>query len=144
MIPLYDPAKETTYHIAGDPPEHYQYHGGLRDGQFNDPRGAASDILFDKLAAAHPQIRWRDRLLTCDLYEAANELTLVLICPKCLNQLRISSKQKHIDWDPERGISIERFMCTWEAASNDRPAQHFGMSLCRWSVVVENGIAKDT
>jgi hypothetical protein len=131
--------EEFPVHIAGDPPEHYRYHGGI-----DDPRGMASDCLFDKLAFAHPKIRWHDRLVIGDLYKAADEATLVIICPKCLHQLTISSKNKSIHYDEETGlISIERFGCTWELDDKEPTAQHFGMSLCGWSVVVDNGVARD-
>lgn len=141
---LYNPYTETPYHIAGDPEDVYRARSNI-----DDPRGVSSGHRFHKLCEAHPQIRYKDRLLECDLYRDPDtgKYTLHLICPKCLHSLKIESGNKDIYWDEDHGISIEPFTCTWEegrgtdGTENDRIA--FGVGLCNWRVGVKNGIARD-
>lgn len=141
---LYDPQTEEPYFIAGDPEDKFRARGNP-----DDPTGMAAGYRFHKMGEANPQIRYKDFLLTCDMYISPDksEMQLVLICPRCMNQLRISSKDKDMHWDPEKGISISPFRCSWEigrgtdGTADDRIA--YGLGLCNWSVGVENGVAKD-
>jgi hypothetical protein len=138
--------EKELFTICGDPDEKYDAakiypkHGSLAGG-------LAQDMRIDKMAEAHPTIRYKDFLIDCDLYITPDrsELSLTLICPLCHNMLKISSKDKAIGWDGDK-ISIEPFGCTWEAGRSDATANDridFGLGLCRWRVGVENGVARD-
>ena len=133
--------------ICGDPDEKYDAQRLYpKYGSFSD--GLAQDMRVDRMAEAHPKIKYKDFILDCDLYITADrkELSLTLICPLCRNMLKISSKDKAISWDGEK-VSVEAFGCTWEAGrgtdgtAGDRMS--FGLGLCRWKVGVESGVARD-
>ncbi len=86
--------------------------------------------------------------LTLDVYAIPDEPTQVhLICPKCRQQLRITSDRKTIAWEPIRGnpdggkLEIEPFMCTWEmpeAAAHAPGILAGGLTLCQWKGVIEH------
>lgn len=133
--------------IAGDPDEVYEARRKYpKQGSLNS--GLAQDMRVDRMAEAHPVIHYKGFVLDCDLYIAPGgvELSLILICPKCHNQLKISSKDKQIGWDG-RNVSVEPFTCTWEigrgtdGTESDRIA--YGLGLCNWRVGINNGVARD-
>lgn len=94
---------------------------------------------------AHPEVIWKDKLMTADLYHAddAGNLMMIMYCPKCLNMLTIKQGMKQMHWDGQN-ISVERFKCSWEA-DNSAPVGtiSFGMNLCNWEVGIEKGRAID-
>lgn len=135
------------YTICGDPDEVYEAERKYpKHGNFES--GMAQDMRVDRMAEAHPVVKYKDFLLDCDLYITPDrkELSLVLICPRCHNQLKISSANKAISWDG-KNVSVEPFECTWEmgrgteGTASDRI--DFGMGLCRWRVGINNGVARD-
>lgn len=119
---MYDSERETVVTLVDDP----------RKG-----RSATQD--FSQSATAHPQIRYKDLLIECDLYETDGQYSVHLICPRCHNFLKIESMHKTMEWDGKT-LSVEPFECTWELGA---ARQEFGVSLCRWRVGVQRGIAKD-
>ena len=140
-------AERQLVHIAGDPDEVYEARKKYpKHGSFAD--GLAQDIRLDRMGEANPVVRYKDFVLDCDLFIAPDqsELTLVLICPVCHNQLKVSSKDKTIHWDG-KNVSVEPFACTWElgrgTAGTTGDRIEFGLGLCRWKVGIENGIARD-
>lgn len=136
---VFDPTKESLYHIAGSVP----------DPSAMEPEklGMQSSLDMTKSALAHPLIRWRDRVVEADLYLIDDRLVLHLICPKCStaevpHALYIREEQKAIDWRPETGeLSVERFECTWELPEGRR--MEFGIGMCRWRVAIDKNLAKD-
>jgi hypothetical protein len=103
-----------------------------------------STLHFDN-AAAKARVRYKDLLLECDVYTAGDSTTVVLFCPRCKQQLRVDSSRKSIEWDPAKGLlSIEPFQCTWELPDEHLGAKRdFGFSLCRLTIAIDKGIAKD-
>ena len=124
----YDPSKEEIYQIAGDP-----------------DHGLSSDMNLTNSAFAKPQIRYKgkagDFVLSCELYKIGDELSLHLICPRCRHALMIKSSSKQMEYDKERGLSVEPFQCTWELPEDQRV--QFGIGLCKWTAVIENDRARD-
>ena len=55
----------------------------------------------------------------------------------------LSDAKEVVDWDPEKGLSVEPFECTWEMGERQGERIHFGLSLCRWRVGIQNNVAKD-
>lgn len=133
----YNPKKEELVTIEND----------LQDGV---SRGRAT-MDMTKNADAHPQVRWEDRvsgkvfMLETDVYIKGGELMVHLICPRCRHNLQIKSINKQMSYDKEREVlSVEPFQCTWELDDELLGARRdFGMSLCRWSVAIDNNLAKD-
>lgn len=137
----YDRAHEEVYTIKDD-----AIGPGVEQG--TTARGAASAVGFTKFALGHPVVRYKDRLITCDVYAVGDELMIHLICPRCENALQIKSCNKAINYDQATNeLSVERVGCTWElgrgteATRGDRIA--FGVGLCNWTVVVDRNVAKD-
>lgn len=134
----------------------------------NGPLGGHQTVRLDKAAIGHPYVRYRDRVLELDVYPllgdgtqeagAPERLEVILICPRCQHELRITSDRKAIDYTPGapvlevegsqpswqvRGtISIERFQCTWESDTRAAVTGH-GENLCRWRVAIDKNIARD-
>lgn len=127
MLP-YDPSKEEIYQIAGDM-----------------DAGVSSDVNLTNSAFAKPTLRYKgkvgDFVLSCELYKIGDELSLHLICPRCHNALMIKSSEKQLDYDREKGLSVEPFTCTWELPE-DRRVQ-FGIGLCRWTAAIDENVVKD-
>lgn len=123
----YDPQKEELYHIAGDTEE---------------GRGAYSDIRLTKTAIGRPMVRYKDRILECDVYLIGGELMVHLICPRCCNALRVSAKNKRIDFSDGK-LTVEPFQCTWELGERDGERMDFGVGLCRWKAAIDENRAKD-
>lgn len=120
---------QEIYEIKGDPSASAALDGKVSpDG--NLP-GLAAEWHLDRSAAAHPQIRFRDRISTADLYVMGDELMLHFYCPRCGNANRITSKQKRIGWygRPSDGLCIETFSCTWPG--------------CGLRMRVDNGVGKE-
>lgn len=134
LIPrAYDPRKEDLVHLKGD-----------------DEHGYANDMRLTKTALGHPEYRYRDRVVRCDVYRdpVTKRLSVHSMCPRCENYIWISEPEKQIEFDPSTGIlSISPFECTWErgrgteGTRQDRIA--FGLGLCRLRIVVERNRARD-
>jgi hypothetical protein len=86
-------------------------------------------------------------LVPCTCTEAERPL-----CPSCEGTgetkpaphgLSIKSSQKAMSWDPVRGLSVERFGCTWELPAANAGRLEFGLGLCPWRVAIDHGIARD-
>lgn len=146
----YDPRTEELEHIAGDPPE-----GMYQTGQHLDPMGTgkmghASQMDMTKGAEAHPMIRYNQFVIEADVYRVpdTDEISVVILCPRCHNALTISSKKKAVRFDPpsvkhpQGVLSVEPFECTWELDTQGRRME-FGLGLCRWKVGISNNVAKD-
>lgn len=141
-MPLYDDRKEELVHLAGDVPD---YAGtGLRGHQSSLNLGAHQDVH-------HPQVRYKDFVIECDVYQyPGTPLEVVLICPKCHNALKVSAANKQIEFDAldraDMGgkLSIEVFKCSWESdPSKDGRRMEFGLGMCGWRVGVTNNVARD-
>lgn len=165
--PAYNPHTEELDFIAGDRP-------AAVSQSVVDPTGGvisgSSTVRLDKAALGHPEIRYatptKDYVLEADVYpllgaamfeEAgdAGALEVILICPKCQHELRITSDRKAIEFTPgapvfdaERGmivrgtLSVERFQCTWEKDTASAVTGH-GENLCRWRAVIDKNVARD-
>lgn len=144
MPQVIDPNKEELYTICDDVAG-----PGTQRGQ--TVRGQASTLDFTNGAFAKPRIVYTGRfgkyVLDGDLYFSESDgFSLHILCPVCSvpekpHGLWVKSKDKRIEWDAERGISIEAFGCTWELPE-DR-TMHFGLGLCSWRVAIENNVARD-
>lgn len=105
----------------------------LRKGEelFEIQGDAASGIVMDynlDHGKIEVPIRWRDRMMFVDVYEMGDHLMIHLLCPKCLQGLRVLSQKKRIRFlRAERRLSIERIGCS-------RPE-------CDWSAVTRDNIA---
>ena len=170
--PAYNPQSEELFYVAGDKPAAMQQSNLHQQGMVQSPDardagllGHQSSMRLDKAALGHPLIRYRDRVIEADVYpylDGENDpgdqqrLEVILICPCCEHELRVTSDKKAIEWipgqpeiDPSTGqvivrglISIEPFMCTWEKDTKAAVTGH-GENLCRWRVGVAKGIARD-
>lgn len=134
---VYNPAREELVHIAGDAP----------DPMGSGLMGKHSSLRLTKTAAGHPLIRYKDRVLEADVYLSeptlANPASIMvhLICPRCLNALRISNDKKAMEYDAATDtLSVERMRCTWELGAERR---EFGIGMCNWTVAIDHNIAKD-
>lgn len=123
----YDVNKEEIFHVAGDADQ-----------------GIANNISLTDSAFAKPQIRYKGRygdyIMSCELYKMGNEISLNFICPKCHHSGWIKSSKKQMLWDPNKGLSVEPFECTWEL---DERRIEFGIGLCRFKAAIDNNRAKD-
>jgi hypothetical protein len=159
----YNPQTEELFYVGGDRPAAVQNSLAARSP---DPRdagllGRSSTVRLDKAALGHPLIRYRDRVIEADVFPFLADgdetrLEVILICPRCEHELRVTSDRKHIEWTPGapeidsatgeavvRGeISIEPFQCTWEKDTKT-PVTGHGENLCRWRVGIDKGIARD-
>jgi hypothetical protein len=131
-MPAHDPKREELYHVAGDAP----------DPTGTGLSGRMSSMRLTQIALGHPLIRYKDRVIEADVYEIHGRLMVHLICPRCLNALKITDDRKKMEYSvTENRISIEAFGCTWEM--NDDRRMEFGVGLCRWRVGVTNNVARD-
>jgi hypothetical protein len=115
--------------------------------------GLSAGYDIRQTALAHPLVRYSGKfgefVLTTDLYpDPEGGMMLHLYCPVCStpekpHNLRISSSRKKMEYDKNRGISVETFACTWELPEADTRKMEFGMGLCRWRVIIENNVARD-
>lgn len=102
---------------------------------------------------------------TADLYQLDGAKPYLLIfCPLCQNNLRISADNKKFDYDPERkprfkgwseyevckalgivdiggSFSTEEIACSWELEPDLR--RSFGLAVCPWRAVIENNIIRE-
>ena len=168
----FNPQTEELFYVAGDKPAAVRQSNLNADGMVRspDPRdrgllGHQSSVQLDKAALGHPLIRYRDRVIEADVYpyldgenDAGDQqrLEVILICPCCEHELRVTSDRKAIEWtpgapeiDPTTGqvivrglLSISSFPCTWEKDTKTAVTGH-GENLCRWKVGVDKGIARD-
>jgi hypothetical protein len=66
------------------------------------------------------------------------------ICPRCNNALRITSDNKDISIDKDRGaIWVEPFECSWELGERDGERMDFGLGLCKTRLAYDGKVAKD-
>jgi hypothetical protein len=165
----YDPHTEELDFIAGDQP------AAVKQRRRVDPTTGAIDatstVDLGKAALGHPEIRYstptKDYVLEADVYPllgaamfeggaSAERLEVILICPRCQHELRITSDRKAIEFkpgppviDPERGLitrgvlSVERFQCTWEKDTAKAVTDRGGENLCRWRAVIDKNVARD-
>ena len=129
----YNPKREELYSIKEDTGP------GAHQGEV--VKGTHSTMDLTKTALGHPVVRYKEYLIETDVYQMGDELMVHMYCPKCRHAIRISSNRKAISYDqPSDRLSVEPFMCTWELGLDH---QEFGFSLCRWTVGIDNGLAKD-
>ena len=163
----FNPQTEELFYVAGDKPVAVQNNHAARSPLAADSGliGKSSTMRLDKAALGHPLVRYRDRVIEADVYpflDGENDaggdrqrLEVLLICPCCENQIRVTSDRKAIEWIPGqpeidpagqvvvRGIlSIEPFTCPWEKDTKAAVTGH-GENLCRWRVGIDKGIARD-
>lgn len=160
---VFNPQTEKLEFLAGDKV--------VQERTYQDPDGPLGGhqtIRLDKSAIGHPYVRYRDRVLELDIYPLLGDggpvggterLEVILICPRCQHELRVTSDRKAIDYTPGapelevgpggtpswqvRGtISIEAFQCTWEMDTKAKVTGH-GENLCRWKVAIDRNIARD-
>jgi len=133
MNNLYDQNKFELEYVAGDKP-------GSKLEDHHMDKGISTSVTVKPYETTY--IRYRDIILESELYKAGDELTLHMMCPKCRHALKISSKNKQMDWDGKY-ISVERSGCTWEL-DTDIPTGVFTISnLCNWKFYIDRGMAKD-
>lgn len=95
----------------------------------SDLRGRSIEQRLDH-GKIECHVRWRDRLLTVDVYEQYDRLMLHLFCPKCEGALRILSTHKRIRFcRGDRRVDVEAFKCTYPG--------------CDWRVMIEGNLAKN-
>lgn len=133
--------------------EIFELERGVADPTGADPNmvGYRSSVLLDK-SKIPIQVRHKEFLLEVDLYMDGEGKPdkILLLCPRCRNQLSIPAARKAIDFDPhalkEFGgqLSVEPFQCTWEADSSKHGRRmKFGLGLCGWRVAIDKNVAKD-
>lgn len=107
----------------------------------------------------------QELFLTADLYQLPPAKPYLLIfCPICQNNLRISADNKQFHYDPDRqprfkgwapvevcqqlGImslggtfSTEEIACSWELEPDLR--RSFGFAVCPWRAVIENNVIRE-
>lgn len=116
---MYDPNTEEVFSIKDDVVD--------PTGQ-SDLRGRSLEYRMDH-GKIECHVRWRDRLLTVDVYELRDHLMIVLYCPKCHGGLRIRSVAKRIRFcRGDRRIDVEKIACPYPG--------------CDWRVVIEGNLAK--
>lgn len=86
--------------------------------------------------------------LTLDVYAIPNEPTQVhLICPKCRQQLRVTSDRKHVNFELRPNsvdgglLEVQAFQCTWEmpeAGGHVVGIRSGGLTLCQWKGVIDH------
>jgi hypothetical protein len=147
----YDPKTEELEHLAGDEPDPGMYQTGKHfDPMGTGAMGHASQVDLSRGALAHPMIRYKDFVLEVDVYAVpdSDEISVVLLCPRCRNALKVSSLRKRIEFErpsqryPQGVLSIEPLRCSWELESDGRRME-FGLGMCNWSVAIDKNIAKD-
>lgn len=157
---MFDPQTEELTFIAGDKAVHQrrrEHHGGAIS--------SSSTVHLDKAALGHPLIRYRNRLIEADVYpllgapvgeDGKQAIEVIIICPRCEHELRISSLAKSVHWEPGAAVldverqamvfrgqlSVEPFTCTWEI-NTKTPVTGHGENLCRWRVGIDKGLALD-
>lgn len=125
----------------------------VRAGDVVDPSGRGMVGGYNATRhAAHPIVRWKDVLLTCDVYQHVGEpMEVHLYCPKCAqhngakHMLRITQGKKKVEYDPKElvhlggRLNVERFTCGFTPVG-----QSFGFNInkCGWSVEIANNIAR--
>lgn len=125
---------EEAFHLAGDDEHGYVGRHNLKTGTL----ASNLPVRYDG--------RWGSMIMGIDIYPDLGEgLMAHIICPRCRKALRISGKNKKIEFSKEEGkLFIERFTCTWETSDvNSERRMEFGMSLCNTSLVIENNRARD-
>lgn len=129
--------KSDLVHIAGD----YD-HGMTATHNFAGRAGARSAVVM-----YYGRYKTLDGTrMECEVYPDLGEGSMVnLLCPRCQNSLRISGKNKRIDFDPRTGrLSVEPFTCTWEMDwGNTNRRMEFGISLCNTKLAIDNNVARD-
>lgn len=130
--------------------------------------GASRGYELERTKFGEPKVYYRDRagqefILTVDVYKYEGApMELHLFCPRCskrgtMHNLRISQDKKQIEYDPRvtsalpdfkdtpRGgrLDVEQFMCTYEIDGTRAVGLIGGSNLCRWSVVIDNNIARE-
>lgn len=123
MNNLYDSNRYELEYVAGDKP-------------VDMDKGITTSVNVK--AHATTWVRYREQMLECELYIAGDEMTLHLLCPKCLHGLKISNKQKEMDWDGKY-ISVERSGCTWEIDDMLQVGVLTHTNLCGFKFVIDHG-----
>lgn len=168
MSEAFDPSREELYSIIDEESADGAAAGDVyRQGSFADPSGSglmgqASQMRLKEMALGHPLIRYKDLVLEADVYKdpEGGGLMVNIFCPRCRNSLRITSQRKQIEFTAalvrdratgrmlKRGtLSVSPFQCTWELGrgtdQTGADRMDFGMGLCRWTVAIDNNVAKD-
>jgi hypothetical protein len=66
--------------------------------------------------------------IECEIYRSPEGIYSVhSVCPKCHHGIWIDGANKSVEFDPEKGLFVASFGCTWEM---DAEHQAFGLSLC--------------
>lgn len=127
MNNLYDQNKYELEYVAGDKP-------------VDMDKGITTSVNVQAHATAW--IRYREQILECELYVAGTEMTLHMLCPKCRHGLKISNKNKEMDWDGKY-ISVERSGCTWEIDDMLAAGVLTHTNLCNFKFVIDRGMMRD-
>jgi hypothetical protein len=96
----------------------------------------------------HYKGRFGEYMLESDVYKSDTEgFTVHMYCPVCSTKdaphnMQITSARKKIDFDSERGISIEKFRCTWELPGPPGTSV-LDLKTCKFSIAVDNNVARD-
>lgn len=133
------PREEEIVHLAGDRGVPTDPRRGMSSEMVNNETGATPQAqLSYRGRYAHP---FPEKRLTCEIYAAEDgSLMVSTICVRCGHGLSITSQRKKIEWEPERGLFIEPFECTWELDGERRIA---GLSLCRARVAYDGKTVRD-
>jgi hypothetical protein len=114
--------------------------------------GHGHAIDYDMTSGAHAKVRltytgryahpFAELVIVCEIYKAPDGMLSVhSICPKCHKGVMVKGDQKRIDYDPDRGLFVEPFGCTWEL-EGDR-AMQFGLGLCKFRCAYDGRVVKE-
>jgi hypothetical protein len=100
--------------------------------------------------------RFGEFVLEVDVFPHEKGVMAHIYCPVCStaekpHNLQITPDKKKIEWDKDRGLSVEPFACSWEMPTAGAHQKASGQSniivkadtMCRWKVVIENNRARD-
>lgn len=153
----YDARSQEVYTICGKDP----------DPTGSGLVGQSSQISLERAVIGRTLVKAEEGgqtvLLEVDVYPLAsgNGLELLVLCPRCRHQIRITSERKEISYELERTpawvtemalqleqpilavgeLSVEPFGCTWEL-DDGHGRKRFGNSLCGWRVGIDRNVAR--
>jgi len=121
-------AAEEIVHIAGDP--HVA----------STVMKAKSDAQVTLRYSGRHVDGYPQKELTCEVNVIGESIRITTMCVRCHQAQSITNERKKISFDPQRGLFIEPFECTWEL-----PGSHKGFSgnLCRTRVAYDGRTIKD-
>ncbi len=98
---MFDAKTEEVYDIKGDA-----------------QHGMSMGYDMEKTKIGEPCVRFKDRLIWCDVYEMDKHLMIIWRCPRCTQDSNIKTGQKRIEYTPGSDkISIEAFGCRWDGCN---------------------------